>query len=348
MEEGKADKIRKTRFQVEKKTYTTKIAKRIENILKTFDEKLYISMKSEYNFIIKTVMDSINKNVPDEETYKELYNKKVKSGKKLITYEKKHDQVLIYSIMSAYIIAVQSSIPGVISKRVFGDCKKSFSGFPLDGNADLTFIEYLSCIMFALRRKDRPWNIIPNALSGQEKKRRKKNYDDIQDKFVTKVKDFMVSKLLSLKEIQDKLTFKQEWMKKNKGGFSIPFEFNVQQWSAFLPPLTPVTVTRLNNIGQTFEKTLRTRMEEGSYEQFAHMWALYGKIVSYSFSIIESVQRAINKEPALLETKSGIPFLENACCNEGNPNTNLYFAEKERSIVTHSNIIKDLVQLYKK
>jgi len=348
MQEDKSDKLRKARFQLETKTYTTDTAKLIKNILTTLDEKLYISMKSEYNFIIKIVMESINKNLMDEETYKELYNKKIKAGKKLITYEKKHDQVLIYSIMSAYIIAVQSSIPGVISKRVFGDCKKSFSGFPLDGNSDLTFIEYLSCILFALRRKDRPWNIIPIALSGSERKRRKSNYDDIQDKFVAKVKDFMVSKILSLKEIEDKLTLKREWSKKNKGGFSIPFEFDVQQWSTFLPPLTPVTVTRLNNIGQTFEKTLRTRMEEGSYEQFGHMWSLYGKIVSYSFSIIESVQRAINKEPALLETKSGIPFLENACCNDGNPNTNLYFAEKEKSIVTHSNIIKNLVALYKK
>ena len=348
MEEDKADKLRKARFQVQKKEYTTQTAKLVENILRTLDEKLYISMKSEYNFIIKVVMESINKNLMDEETYKELYNKKIKAGKKLITYEKKHDQILIYSIMSAYIVAVQGSIPGVISKRVFGDCKKSFSGFPLDGNADLTFIEYLSCVMFALRRKDRPWNIIPIALTGSEKKRRKKNYDDIQDKFVTKVKDFMVSKILSLNEIEDKLTMKREWNKKNKGGFSIPSEFDVQQWTAFLPPLTPVTVTRLNNIGQTFERTLRTRMEEGSYEQFGHMWALYGKIVSYSFSIIESVQRAINKEPALLETKSGIPFLENACCNEGNPNTNIYFSEKEKSIVTHSNIIKDLVKLYKK
>ena len=46
--------------------------------------------------------------------------------------------------------------------------------------------------------------------------------------------------------------------------------------------LTPVTVTRLNNAAPTFEKTLKTRMK-GDYEQFVHLWALYGKIVSYSF-----------------------------------------------------------------
>ena len=113
----------------------------------------------------------------------------------------------------------------------------------------------------------------------------------------------MGEKILPLDDVSQMLTLKREWLKTNKSAEIIPTEFNVQQWKTFLPPLNPVTVTRLNNIAHTFEKTLRTRMEEGSYEQFGHLWSLYGKIASYSFSIIESVQRAINKEPLLLETK---------------------------------------------
>ena len=89
-------------------------------------------------------------------------------------------------------------------------------------------------------------------------------------------------------------------------------------------------------------------MEEGSYEQFGHLWSLYGKIVSYSFSIIEAVQRAINKEPLLLETKGGIPYLENACCNTGEWKTGIYFSQKEASIQRHNNIIKSLTELYYK
>ena len=346
MEEEAADKLKGERLRETKQEYTTLLAKRTEKILKTFDEKMYISTKSQYNFIIKIVMESMNANVPDETAYRELYAKKSKQGKKLVTFEKKHDQVFIYSVMSAYIIAVQTSIPNIITKRVFGDCRKSFSGFPLDGNADLTFIEYLSCIMFALRRKERPWNIVPIALSGKEKKRRKKNYDEIQEKFVGKIKKFMTEKILPMDDVEKQLAFKKEWNKKNKSGEIIPTEFNVQQWTEFLPPLTPVTVRRLNNISTTFEKTLKTRMQEGSYEQFTHLWALYGKIVSYSFSIIESVQRAINKEPMLLETKGGIPYLENACCNNGEPKTNLYFSQKESSIKTHNDIIKRLTEIY--
>ena len=88
---------------------------------------------------------------------------------------------------------------------------------------------------------------------------------------------------------------------------------------------------------------MQTRMQEGSYEQFGHLWTLYGKIVSYSFSIIESVQRAINKEPALLETRSGIPFLENACCdNDRNKKTIDYFISKDDNIRQYINIAAEV------
>ena len=39
-------------------------------------------------------------------------------------------------------------------------------------------------MLFNLRREDRPWNIIPKALTS--KKNRKKNYDEIKAKFVEK------------------------------------------------------------------------------------------------------------------------------------------------------------------
>ena len=231
MEEGLADKFKASKLKETKQEYSTKKARLIEYILDTFDKKLYISMKSQYNFIIKITMESINKHVPDEKTYKELYAKQSKKGKKIKTYEKKHDEVFLYSLISAYIIAVQSAIPGVIAKRAYGDCKKSFIGFPLDGNSDVTFIEYLSCMLFNLRRDDRVWNIIPKALTS--KKRRKKNYDEVKIKFVEKIKQFMTDKILSMDEVNQILNLKREWNKKNKTGEIIPTEFAVQQWTSF-------------------------------------------------------------------------------------------------------------------
>ena len=86
----------------------------------------------------------------------------------------------------------------MISKKAYGTCKKSFSGFPIDGNNDLSFIEYFSCMLFHLRTNDRPWVIIPKALSG--KKRRKKNYDEIMEKWLGKIKIWMNDKILTIED----------------------------------------------------------------------------------------------------------------------------------------------------
>jgi hypothetical protein len=350
IEDETSDKLNMERFKSTEQDKSTKLSKKIERILLTLDEKLYISTKLQHNEIIKIVSESINTNGPGDKKEYNLTLAKIEKnnpGKVGLTYQKRYDQVLIYSLISAYIISIQSAIEPIITKRVGGDCKKSFTGFPLDGNTDVTFIEYLSCIIFSLRSAESPYNILPKALKGKLKKRRD-NYAAIMDKFVVKIKTFMTENILTMVSVQQKLRFKREWNKNNKTIELIPDEFNIQRWASFLPPLRPVTVRQLNNISVNFEKTLRARIKEGSYEQFHHLWALYGKIVSYSFSIIESVQRAVNNAPLLLETKSGIPFLENACCNEGEPNTNLYFSNKESSIQKHNKIIKSLTTLYYK
>lgn len=346
MEETMSDKLKNLNIkETTNVEYTTVLAKILSKMISSFDKKLYISTKDHHNFVLKITIESINTNVPDENEYRELYAIQVKKGKKPKTYEKKYDEILLYSLICSYIVAVQSSIPNIITKKSYGNCEKSFSGFPIDGNSDLSFITYFNCMLFNLRRNDRPWNIIPKALTAKSKNR-KKNYQEIMDKFNDKIKKFMDEKILVIDEVRQQLNLKKEWNKENRQETIIEEEFNVQKWTSFLPPLVPVTVTRLNNIATTFENMLKDRIKEGSYEQFSHLWSLYGKIVSYSFSIIESVQRAINKEPLVLETKNGIPFLENACCNEGEPNTKLYFSQKEKTIDKHNKIIHTLEELY--
>ena len=69
------------------------------------------------------------------------------------SYEKAHDEILVYSLISAYVIAIQSAIPFVVQYAAKGNCKRSFTGYPLDDNSDLTCIEYISCIsLFKINR----------------------------------------------------------------------------------------------------------------------------------------------------------------------------------------------------
>ena len=87
MQQTIGDKL-KSNIKDVKLEYSTKLAKELEKMIKTFDDKLYISTESQHNFIIKITIQCINQYVPDENSYKSLYAKKTKEGKKLKTYEK--------------------------------------------------------------------------------------------------------------------------------------------------------------------------------------------------------------------------------------------------------------------
>ena len=321
--------------------YKTDTAKEVQRILISLDKFLHISSKSEYGFVVKITIDSLNKNLIEKKLYlQKQASRKVKAGKKTKSYEIYRDEIFMKSLISAYIISIQSMIPNIISHKTYPTCKKSFSGFPLDGNSDLTFLKYITCILFSIRSNNSPWRAIPKS--------NKKTRENKIENYVTILHTFMTNKILPLDSVEEKLDNKRSWIKHAKTGEIIPSEFNVQNWTSFLPPLEPVTVTRLTKPGHQFEGMLKKAIESGDFQQFPHLWVLYGKITSFSFSILEAVQRAINKEPLILTTNGGIPFTENACCNEGNPNTNLYFSNKENSIQKHNKIIFDLTNLYYK
>ena len=120
----------------------------------------------------------------------------------------------------------------------------------------------------------------------------------------------------------------------------LPDQFDVQLWDQYLPPLKVVKVDDLQNIGDNFENLLKRDIEGSNVEQFLRLWQLYGNIVKNGFSIYESVQKAIDNEPMLLATMNNIPFLENACCNEGEASTYFYFTNKEKSIEKYNEELK--------
>ena len=88
---------------------------------------------------------------------------------------------------------------------------------------------------------------------------------------------------------------------------TIQSEYSIQNWKHFLPSLEPIKVKRLEKIGAQFETILNRRIKEGDFDQYVILWNLYGKMVSFSFSIQEAIQRAINKEPLLLTTGTLTP-----------------------------------------
>ena len=48
-----------------------------------------------------------------------------------------------------------------------------------------------------------------------------------------------------------------------------------------------------------------------------------------------------------LASMNNIPFLENACCNEGEASTYFYFTNKEKSIEKYNERVKELARYMK-
>ena len=58
-----------------------------------------------------------------------------------------YNSSLIIITLSYLLIAIQTNIPSVNSKKTFPGCIKSFKGYPIDGEQDKSGLFYLICIL---------------------------------------------------------------------------------------------------------------------------------------------------------------------------------------------------------
>ena len=42
-------------------------------------------------------------------------------------------------------------------KKTFPGCKRSFKGFPFDGDGNLNFLNYVACIIYTIKLEGEPW-----------------------------------------------------------------------------------------------------------------------------------------------------------------------------------------------
>ena len=342
MEVSTSDKLKNVKDVIF--TAKTDEAKKLKQNVTALSNKMDVNMEENIFFVNKIVSELMNKKsiIMSEEKYKKKEKTMKAKGKKIITYERYKDQKYLLVFLGAYAVTLQTSIPDISSKKTYENCIRSFNGFPLQQDNDVSFLIYVICVTsFLAKQKTRPWKYLK---LGNKKNRKEKTRD-----YALKLKDFMSEQILTLNYVKDRISNKRIYDKTTKTSVAISNDFDVQRWSTFLPPLHNFTVSRIDNIGVEFERLLKQAIiNDDSRSHFGYLAALYGKISSYSFAIIEAVQRAVNKEPLILETMDGIPFLENACCNDGGANTKNYFIEKESSIRTHNSKLFDLEKLYRK
>ena len=131
---------------------------------------------------------------------------------------------------------------------------------------------------------------------------------------------------------------------------SIPAEHNIQKWKDFLPPIVEFSVTKgLTNVTNDFKNDLLETLRKGHKDQNDHIHVLNHKVKSFSFGIIENINRIVHQKNLLLHTASRVPFLQNACCNEAGKSSNpiAYFASDEPLILNYIQSAKSCIALLK-
>lgn len=290
-----------------------------------------IQMKEQMSFVVKEAVKAATKQMPTRERYASQVERAAKKGKKMPSYQKKQNQLIIYFTSLYFLLVIQTSIPGLKTRKTFPGCTKDFSGYPLIKET-YGGITYVACVLKNISSSQQPWDSIKGIREDALKRNLMTIYDKIMDK------DASVQKL-----IQEKQLFILE----NGEEDDIPDEVNVSNWNTFLPPLKKTDQGTVRNVSDAFINELMDDLKKGKKQQYEKLAVIKGKMISYSLKLIEEIQNIVRKEPALLETMGGEPFLQNVCCNDLEQlNTLGYFNEKNSEIMNHNKKVHELSKIY--
>ena len=323
----------------------TKLEKLIYTILMNLDKTIGVNLSSSHDFIFENTLKVLNNLIP-EEIYERKKKKAAKMNKKLKAYDMIVNEKIIFSIMALYVVVTQSSIPPVKTSKTFPGCKRNFSGWPLNEHTNNGFIEYIICVCLKIKNDSRPWVALPKIRQNKDKKSNEK-----LNKFIIRFKKFFEQEILSIYEVTNKLEFKREWLKNNIEEFTNLNEFNIRNWSTFLPPLNPIDIDRVKMIGDSISQKLESTIRKRDGQQFKIINKIKGKMMELSMYIIKNINNVIKTKDKLFVTNSGLPYTENACCNDSNYDTYEYFIREsniiDRDVINVSKLLKIIKRVNK-
>ena len=315
----------------------------IRNLLDTYDENLGFNTKKKHDFMYQFVKNLIKRSRQrkvdfDADTKK--MQEKANDPTKTRSWTKYHHKFIFKSVISIYAVVIQTSIPHIKQGKSVTPCTTSLDGFPMGKGMD--FLEYLTCatLKFRVNNKEAPWNCL--------KKVKKTTIKSETTKFAKEIKSWIEKYFIKKVEIKSLIDEKLDYMSDEKKKTSSNNEVN-NPWETFLPPLVKISTVSNNKMGDGYDKKIFTSYKNVSNDSIQRLNVLRSKIQQFSFAIIESMQRVIDKQPLLLKTEDDIPFQENACCNDNNVlNTYEYFVTFDESIDKYNELVRDYNNVLRK
>ena len=306
----------------------------ISNIVTTLSIAMGLNIEYQKDFIINCVKDLLKTTMPEEEDYKktikDLSNIPSTTTKAPLSYEDLYYTTILYYTLGMFLIAVQTSVPSIKTRKTFPGCVRSFNGFPFDGIGDMTSVRYLTCICYQIRKNlAKPWYVLKN-----------KKEEFIEKKIILTINE----NLLKLPDVKRKMDEKNEYLLTNPEE-TVPSEYNVLRWTQFLPPLIPFKIKNLVNISSEFKKSLLDNLKSGYKKQDEQILVIQSKIIQFSLAIQERIQEIVKKKDMILSKMNNEYYLENACCQETNNQKTTaigYFEKEDGRIIEYNNIVENL------
>jgi len=310
--------------------YITEETIMINNIINTLGVAMGINIEIQKEFIINCVVETIKNTVDSESDYKEMVKIAAQKGKKLPSYKDLYNTALLFYTFGMFLIAVQTSIPSIKTRKTHPGCVRSFTGYPFEGQGDLSSLTYLACVTFDIRESGEPWNVL-----------KKSNIEKIQ----LRIKAGIDDNLIQLPEVQRKFSEKTEYLLISPANV-IPEEHDIAQWTDFLPPIVPFKIKHLVNISEEFKRSLKDDLRNGVKNQREKILVVESKIIKFSLAIQEKIREIVKRHKAILHTTNNEPYLENSCCDsKENEPTIDYFNNIDGDILQFNSIVERLTNI---
>jgi hypothetical protein len=307
--------------------YTTPETKMINNIINALGVAMGINMEIQKEFIINVVLDAIQNTLESENDYKLKVREMAEKGKKMPSYKDFYNTALLYYSLGAFLIAIQTSMPSIKTRKTHPGCVRSFTGYPFEGTGDYSSVTYLACVAYDIRESGEPWNV----LKGKK-----------QDVILTKLKAVINDVILAIPDVKRKMEEKTAYLLTSNADV-IPEEHDISRWLQFLPPLVQFKMRHLVNISEEFKKSLIGELRNGTIHQREKILMVDSKIIQFSLAIVERIQEVVKKHQMLLHSSNNEPYLENACCESKEGETTIsYFTNKDSRITEYNQIVTQL------
>lgn len=313
--------------------FVSEETKMINNIIKTIGQMLGINIlnfKEEINY---NVLKLLKKKIPDKKSYEEKMEKLKKKdpkAKNLPSYEDAYNNILLLLTVSFIIIYIQSNIPSFTTKKTFPGCIKSFSGFPLSGEEDKTFITYIACIINKIKSSIKPWNTILKVS---------------ENNIIRKLESLLKDDILKDDKINQILNKKKKYLLENPETEFFEENF-INSLYNFMPPLIDFKIksSDIISLPSNFGEIMIENFKKKNNINYIDI--LNGKIIFVANEIIEKIQNIVKKKSPILENNNGEPYMENACCNSDN-NAIKYFIKEDKIIESNNSLILNYEKIIK-